>query len=266
MESASYKRIGLIVAVVVCAGFTWITAKTWLDDPLRFSDWLQPAWPALAVTILAAVAGVAFTLLESRWDRLAAILASWAVFIAFWAPDIWYVTALPLFGLLWYESSRRMRDDMNDRRTVRINAALGRGVKLILLGAFLMVSVGFYLLPANRAADIGTLSKGIQSGWDDAYDTAIVRDQLSQLPVSLQAQFKQDLAKSVDGFVHEQLGQWGNYVPPFLAFALFLAFWSVSFIFRELAIWLGVLLFTLFKVTGFIKVGERDVKAEVLSL
>jgi hypothetical protein len=264
MKPDAWKRIALIIVIVACATMTWATARPWLESPLRFSGWLRPFWPSLAVTVLAAVAGVAFTLLRSRWDRLAAILASWAAFILFWDADIWYLSALPLFGFLWYEASRRMQDDMHDRHTLRINAALGRGIKLILLGAFLMVSVGFFLLPANRSADIGTLSKGIRSGLDDAYDTTVVRDQLAQLPPSLQAQFKADLGKSVDDFIHQQLGGWGNYIPPFLAFALFLALWSVAFIFRELAIWLGTGLFWLLRATKFIKVEEKEVKALVV--
>ncbi len=266
MGSASYKRIVLIVAIVICAALTWATAKPWLESPLRFSGWLRPFWPALSVTVLAAVAGVSFCLLQSRWDRLAAILASWAAFIVFWQPDIWYLSALPLFVLLWYESSRRIQDDMHDRRTVRINAALGRGVKLILLGAFLMVSVGFYLLPENRSADISTLSRGVQGSLDDAYDSKLVRGQLDELPVSLQAQFRNDIAQSVDEFFHNNLGRWSGYVPPFLAFALFLVLWSVSFILREVAIWLGVLLFKFLRVVKFIRIEEKEVKAEVITL
>lgn len=266
MSSTALKRIALITAVIVCASVTWATAQPWLESPLRFSGWLRPFWPALAVTVLAAVAGVAFTLLTSRWDRIAAILASWASFIVFWSPDIWYVSALPLFAMLWYEASRRMQDDIHDRTTIRVNATLGRGVKLVLLGAFLMVSVGFYLLPANRSANIGTLSRGIQGSIDNAYDSEIVRAQLDQLPTSLQAQFKRDVAQSVDTYIQDSLGSWGGYVPPFLAFALFLALWSVSFILRELAIWLGVLFFSVLRMTKFIRVEEKDVKAEVVSL
>lgn len=266
MNGPALKRITLILAVVVCAAITWATAEPWLASPLRFSGWLRPFWPALSVTVLAAVAGVALTLLTSRWDRLAAILASWAAFVVFWSPDIWYVTALPVFGLFWYESSRRMQDDTRDRRKIRFNAALGRGVKFLLLGAFLMVSVGFYLLPDNRSADIGTVSRGIQGSLDDAYESDIVRTQLDQLPSSLQAQFKRDMAESVDDFVHGWLGGWSGYIPPFLAFALFLALWSVSFIFREIAIWLGTLLFAILRWTKFVRVEEQDVKAEVISL
>lgn len=266
MPPVNYKRIGIILTVVAFATLTWALAKPWLEDPLRFGSWTVALWPAIAVTLLAAVAGIAFALLPSKMDRLAIILTSWASFVIFWSPDVWYVSALPVFGWLWYEAGKRIQDDMHDRRKIRINAALGRGVKLILLGAFLMVSVGFYLLPASREADLNTVSAGIQGGLEDAYDSPFVRDQLSQLPQAAQNQFKRDMARSVDDFVRRSFGRVAGYVPPFLAFALFLVLWSISFILREVAIWTGVGLFALLKAVKFIRMGEEDVRAQTLSL
>ncbi len=266
MQSADYKRIVLIIAVVLTATLTWATAEPWLESSERFSNFWIALWPALAVTLMAAVTGVAFALLPRRLDRLAATLASWATFIIFWSPDVWYVSALPLFLLFWYEAGNRIQDEMHNRMKVRINAAIGRGAKLILLGAFLMVSVGFYLLPANREADLNTVSEGIQSGLEDAYDSPIIRDQLSQLPTAAQNQFKRDMAQRVDQFVREWFGSFSGYVPPFLAFALFLVLWSTTFIFREVAIWLGVGIFKFLKFAGFVTMSEEDFKREVVKL
>lgn len=266
MKTTDYKRIGLIVSVVVCAALTWAAAKPWLESPLRFDSWTVAFWPALAVTILAAVASVAFALMPAKLDRLAALLASWAIFIFFWRPDVWYLSALPIFGFFWWEAGRRIREHLAAVRVIHIRSSLGQGVKFILLGAFLMVSVGFYLLPANREADIRTVSRGAQEALESAYDNPFVEEQLSQLPPSLQAQFKRDMARSVDGIIHNLLGPFANYVPPFLAFALFLALWSVSFIFREAALWLGVGLFWLLKRTGFVKIETKQIEAETIRI
>ncbi len=266
MQPSNIKRIALITAVVVCATITWATAKPWLEDPLRFSGWVVIVVPAIAVSLLAAVTGVAWALLPGRLDRVAAILASWASLIIFWKPDVWYVSALPLFLLLWYEASRRIRNDLANRRRVLIKAVLGRGLTFILLGAFLMISVGFYLLPASREADLKTISDGIQSGLEDAYDSPFVRDQLADLPPSMQNQFKSDIARSVDEWVHKWLGPVAGYVPPFLAFALFLTLWSTGFLFREIAAWAGVGIWMLLRATKFITVTEEDGKVESVTL
>jgi hypothetical protein len=261
-----FKRIGTVLTVVILATLTWGATHEWLAGPHPFSDVMAMIRPAIALCVLAAVTGLAFAILSSRWDRWAIILASWATFIFFWPPDIWYVSALPLFVLFWHEAARRISDDLVDRRKVRISATLGRGVKLILLGAFLMVSVGFYLLPANREADLGVVSRGVQGALESAYDAPIVEQQLAELPPALQAQFRRDVAEYVDTAVQDWLGPYQGVVPPFLAFALFLALWSVSFVLKELAIWLGHGLLIILRLTKFVGIEERDVKAEKLVL
>lgn len=266
MESASYKRIGLIVAVAISSTLVWATTKPWLESPVAFSGYMVLVWPAIAVVFASALTGLAWMLLVRPVERIAAILASWASFIIFWKPDIWYVSVLPLFVLLWYESSRRIRNDVTDRHKVRVNISLGTGLTPLLLGTFLMISLGFYLLPAYHTVTPGRVSVGVQGWLEGAYSQPLIEQQLSQLPPSMQAQVKRDLAKSVDDWIIKILGPLGPFVPPLLAFALFLVLWSVSFIFREAAIWLGVLLFKILKTVGFIKVGEKDVKAEVIEL
>jgi hypothetical protein len=207
-------------------------------------------------------------MLDRTLDHLAAILGSWASFIAFWRPDIWYLSVLPLFVLLWWESGRRMRDDMDDRRKLRVNATLGRGVKLILLGAFLMISLGFFLLPSTRTISASYVSEGVQQQVDAAYDNPLVQSQLAteEFPPAFQQQVRADLLGRVDTFMRNVLGPLGRFIPPILAFVLFLAMWSVSFIFREVAIWLGVFLFSLLRIVGFVRIEERDVKAQVIAL
>lgn len=266
MKTTDYKRIVLIVAVAFCATLTWATAHPWLESPDRFSSLGAALWPSLAVILLAAVAANAWMLLTRPVERLASMLASWATFILFWRPDVWYLSALPVLLFFWYEASRRIQGDMVDRRKLRVSATLGQGVKFILLGAFLMVSLGFYLLPSSRAADFRVVSKGLQSSLESTYDQPLVQQQLSQLPAGMQSQVKRDLARAVDGWVKDVVGPLGPLVPPLLAFALFLALWSVSFVYREAAIWLGVGLFAILKATKFVRVEEQDVKAEVLSL
>ncbi|MCC6934325.1 MAG: hypothetical protein IT406_01335 [Candidatus Yanofskybacteria bacterium] len=266
MKAIDYKRIGLIVAVALCATLTWAAARSWLEGPARFSSWEAALVPSLAVVLFAAVAAIAWMLLDRPLERLASMLASWATFIVFWKPDIWYLSALPVLLFFWYEASRRIQGDMVDRRKLRVNATLGQGAKFILLGAFLMASLGFYLLPSSRTADFRVVSKGLQSSLESTYDQPLVQQQLSQLPSGMQVQVKRDLARFVDDWVKGVLGPLGPLVPPILAFALFLALWSVSFIYREAAIWVGVGLFALLKAVKFVRVEERDVKAEVLSL
>ncbi len=266
MQSASIKRIVIICAVALTATLVWATAKPWLENPLRFSGYAILLWPSLALVLASAVAGLAWMMLDSKTDRFAAILASWASFVIFWSPDIWYVSMLPLFALLWHLSATRIRDDLSDRHTIRIRTSLGAGLTPLMLGTFLMLSLGFYLLPAYHNVGASEVSVGLQGQLTDAYDNPLVVAQLNQLPPSMRAQVKADLSKNVDAYVKRFLGPLDAYVPPLLAFALFLVLWSVLFIYRELAIWFGLLLFRGLVASGFVRIVEKDVKAETLSL
>jgi hypothetical protein len=129
-----------------------------------------------------------------------------------------------------------------------------------------MLSLGFYLLPANQMIGPAQVSEGIQGHIEGVYDNPVVRDQLNQLPPALRAQVKTDLANSVESYVQRFLGPLGRLLPPLLAFGLFLVLWSVLFIYRELAIWCGALLFWILTTTGFVRVVEKDVKAQALEL
>ncbi len=266
MQALDYKRIGLIGAVAAGSAITWAVTRGWLDQPDRFSGITTMLWPALAFIGMGAVVALAFALLEHTWDRLAGILMLWAVFILFWPADIWYVSVLPLFLAFWWLASRDIRHDMTDRRKIRISATLERGMKFILLGSFAMVSLGFYLLPSSQAITVGEVSENVQESVEGAYDNPLVEESLSQLPSSAQAQFRRNVGRYIDETIRTWLSPVQKFIPPILAFGLFLVLWSMSFILRIPAVWLGSLLFRILKSVGFVKITEGSVQSEVLTL
>lgn len=267
-SKTTVKRIALILSVVACATAVWWASHVWLTQPGRFSEFSTWLLPGVAVIVMGAVVMVAFALMERRSEWLAASLASWATLVLFWRPDIWYLSVLPFFLLFWHEAWRRVRADMADRRKIRINATLGAGMKMVLLGAFLMMSMGFYLLPSTRAINAGSVSQDLSQQVDVAYENPIVQSQLAveQFPEQFHQKVKEDFLARVDGIIRDWLGPLSPYLPPILAFVLFLALWSVAFVFREFAIWLGVLLFWLQKTTGFVRIDTEQVPHEVLRL
>ena len=266
MEAVQKKRIALIASVTGCSVLVWWTAHRWLTSTGRFDDWRVFILPALATILLAAVAGLSFMLLRSRMDRVAATTAAWASFVLFFEPSRWYLTVLPVFLLLWWDGGRRIRGELDDRKRIRIPSLVGSGTKHIVLGVFLMVSLGFYLLPVSRTTDVAAVSRSIQGSFDTAYDLPIVQSQMAELPPSLQAQFRRDMARSVDQFVHKWLGPIAPYLPPLLALALFLGLWSLLGIIQWPASKLAAGMFMLLKAAGFVRMEEKDVKAHVISL
>jgi hypothetical protein len=266
MQSLDYKRLALIGAVIAGSTVTWAVTRDWLSQPDRFSGIVTMLWPALAAIVMGAVVALAFALMEHAWDRLAGILVSWTTFIFFWPADIWYISALPLFVGFWWLAGRDIRHDMADRRTIRMQTTLTRGMKLILLGSFVMVSLGFYLLPSSQEITVGNVSEGVQQSVQGAYDNPLIEQQLSQLPAGAQAQFRRDVGRYIDDTVRAWLSPVRQFIPPILAFGLFLVLWSLNVILRVPAVWLGRGLFEVLKRTGFVRITEGSIQAEVLTL
>lgn len=266
MPQMTSKRATLILAVIAAAMFTWAATRPWLESSVRFSSVTVLIIPSLAFIVLGGVVGLALTLLENRRDQLIAIGGAWGIFVVFWHPNLWYISALPFFGGLWYQAARMMQTDLRDRHTIRMYPVLRQGIKLILLGVFLMVSLGFYLLPSSQSLTAKTVSHGVQDAVSSAYGNPLVEQQLAQLPPSLRQQFRADVAHTIDTIVQQWFGKLGPFIPPMLALALFLVLWSVAFLYAEVAVWLGVGLFRILKAIGFVSIGEKSVKAEVVIL
>ncbi len=266
MQALDYKRIALIGAVAASSTIAWAVTHVWLNQPERFSGIMTILWPALAFIGMGAVVALAFVLMEHTWDRLAGILMSWATFILFWPADVWYVSVLPLFLAFWWIASRDIRHDLVDRRKVRIAATLERGMKFVLMGSFVMVSLGFYLLPSSQSITVGEVSESVQESIEGAYNNPLIEQQLSQLPVSVQAQFRRNVGQYIDETIRTWLSPVRKFIPPILAFGLFLTLWSVSFMLRIPAVWVGRELFRLLKRSGFVKITEGSVQAETLTL
>jgi hypothetical protein len=266
MDRLHGKRIGLIVAVVASATVTWAAARIWLLHADRFTNWSLWFLPAGSLILLGAVTGLAWMLIPGKHERLAAILGSWATFIFFWPPNIYYLSVLPLFLLLWWEAANRIRSEVTERKRLKVNAILGRSVKLIIMGALLLVSLGYFISPKTQDADVNSISGEIQEQIGNVYDNPIVENQFSDLPPSAQAQVRQNVAAQVDQWIRQYLGPLREYIPPLLAFGFFLTLWSLTFIFREGSIWLGVAMFHLLKAMGFVKIEEVEEKIETVSL
>ena len=141
-----------------------------------------------------------------------------------------------------------------------------QGAKLILLGFYLMVSLGFYLLPSSQRLNATTVSRDVQRSIESTYDNMFVQQQLSQLPPTARAQFQRDVSQYAYQTARTWLAPLGPFIPPLLAFGLFLALWSVNFLLRPPTVWVGDRLFRLLKRVGFVNVTEQDVKGEVITL
>ena len=260
------KRLVHMGAVFASSVLTWWTAHRWLSAEGQFSDWQLYLPPLLFAIVFGALAGLALALLRSRWDRIAVITSSWASFVIFFPASIWYISALPLFFFFWMDASRRSHDERLERNKIRVRNFIGVGAKLVLLGIFLMISLGFYSVRTEGGITLDAISRGVQRQVDVAYETQFVQEQLSDVPPSLQGQFRRDFARQVDAFVRRWLAPVAQFIPPILALFLFLGLWSVVWLIREPVLWVASGVFAIMRRTGFVTVTQKQVPKEVITL
>lgn len=265
MSVMQVKRLILIVGSLLMASLTWWSARSWLSGS-NLASWTNFLAPLLFVIGYAAVVGIALTLLPSKWDRLAIITSSWAAFILFFPASIWYLSVLPVFFLFLMESSRRSQRELKERHTFRPRIVFGAATKFILLGIFLMVSLGFYSLRTNGGITLEAVSEGVQRSVDNAYETSFIQTRLEGLSETVQAQLRRDVAGYIDAFIKDWLGPIAPALPPILALGLFLVLWSLVGIIGEPVLWVSSGLFIIMKRTGFVTVVQEQVPKDVVNL
>jgi hypothetical protein len=258
--------MGLAIASILASCVVWWAAQDWLHTPDRFTSFEAMAWPALAIALATSVVLVAWVLMTSRMLRLLATLGSWATFILFFDPNIWFLSVLPVMALLWFEAGRRIEHDLQDRLTIRIGTTVRQAGKLILVGYFLMISLGFFLMPSSQEAGIESVQEGVRTSVESSYKQDLVVRQLSQLPQSAQAQIRKEIGAQIDTWVERLLGPFSSFIPPILAFVLFLSLYGVNIIFRLVAEPMAVLWFKLLLALGFVRIVSVQVESQGLEL
>lgn len=243
----------------------WFTIKPWLESATTalggVESWL---WPLIWFLVLVAVIGLASMLLEGPWWRLGVLAAANIPF--FFVIDTWTVAPpvlIVLIILLQWRASARIADEVTARRTVNTGRILGAGIGSITTTLLIAVSVVYFSTPAVQAsAQRGQLPTMVSR----AVQTAAQRVAALELKDLSPAQRLQ-AEKEVSNIVLRQINLWLKpyiqYLPPVLAFGLFLVLSAFSFIFHPLAALIASGIFSLLKTVGFVSVAEKEAKAEI---
>jgi hypothetical protein len=265
-SSPSVKQAVLVIASILASCVVWWAAQAWLHEPDRFTSLRVMALPLLEIALATSVTLIAWVLLGNYRYRLAATLGSWATFILFFDPNLWFLSVLPVMAYFWFEAGRRVDHDLQDRLKVRIRVTVRQAGRLILVGYFLMISLGFFLMPSSQEVGIETVQEGVRTSVESTYKQDLVAKQLAQLPKSAQAQIRKDIGGQIDMWVERLLGPFGTFIPPILAFMLFLSLYSVSLLFRLIAEPVAVMLFEVLLKMGFVKIVSVQVSSEGIQL
>ena len=259
-----YKKSIVIILVAVVASLFWIWLKPWIDSPTRFSDisiWLKPL---LSMSLLASLVGLAFFLFKNIWLRILSSAIAGLPFLVVFGVSPFYVGAFVLMILLHIYAATNIQEEGNERTKINFRLALQRGLSTIIMPFLIMISFAFFLSPGvQMTATNRQLPPTVKQVVESTVNN-FLGQQVESLPPQEQQQAKSEILNQVLGQITIFSQPYLKYLPPVLAFGLFLVLEGLSFVFFWLAILFGWLIFEVLKKSGFFRISIVQKEAEQL--
>ncbi len=238
------KIISIITTVTLVAIGFWITAKPWVESPVKFADWRIWIVPLIMLTLLGALIAVAFMILpDRRWKFLTSALVAVTSVLVFGLHYFNIIAAggvvlFHWFGIRVIEQESEERLKIHPRRTIYV------GIAEVMIPLYIVLSFAYFATPAIQQA--------------------------SQRDVPLPHTIKQAVSGVALQRAYDLIIYWAEpyreYFPPVLAFGLFLVLWGLGFVLHRVATMIGVLLMLVLRKTKFILITEKMISREQISL
>ena len=223
------------------------------------------------LTLLVILLVVLFTLLAAGLILFQNRL--WSVYLGL----ISGITFLILFGIsnlnlvgvfilvmLFYHAQDIVQGEVATRLKFNPRLLVRKGLANFVVAFFVLISFAAFQSPAIESfKEINELPSSTSVFIKNIAGQTLSGQLAQATPQQKEAilsQITQEIAREANLF----LASYFQYAPPALAFGLFLVLWGVSWIFIWLAVFLGVLTFWILRKTKFVRIEERDVKAETL--
>jgi hypothetical protein len=250
-----YKKISILIVVTIISAVFWLLAKPWIMNPsLTLSNvgvWL---YPVISLIVLSAVLSLAFAMLENYYWRAFASVLSGLAFLAIFGLSPLYLAGSAILVIFHLIAIARISDELHARVKINGGAIIHKGLKLTLLPFLILISFVYFQTPSvQEIGETSRLPESIES---------IVKEASLRILTPQEAVYINEAIDRINLFIKP----YTKYVPPILAFALFLALQGVSFIFVILATLLARLAFKILVATKFIIIEERDTKAEMMRI
>lgn len=260
MEKAQIKLIVWHAVIVLLALVFWTYVAGVISQP---SDSFEIGPEGIIyLVVFTAVIALGLALFQKRW-----LILSFSAAIG-----IPYVLALPgylsmtavafMVLLLLYSWSAAVREE-KERSRVNIRAILRRSLSGVMLAILLAISFAAYdspiaeelkkteRLPSGTERFIGTIVKSTVGPRLDGSE---------QQKETILAEVTRETFQEFNTF----FSPYFKYAPPVLAFAVFLILWGLSWFFIQFSVLVGMLIFFILKMTGVVRIEEKEAKAEML--
>jgi hypothetical protein len=241
-------------------------ANDWILSPTRFAD--EALWISLLVVFIILVTSIAlaFLALSKYVFKLLLIFLIAIPFFFFFKFSFYYLLSVTLMFWLLSYAIRGIRIEAAERNKINIKMILRRGLSPILTAFFIMISFAYFMSPVVQSiAQKEELPPTFNQAVREVF-TVMFKGELEELPPAERRETESQVVSEVVRQANEAVEPFFGYLPPVVAFGLFLVLQGLSFVFIWPAIGLGIILFGLLKKIGFFRIKEVQVKSEILEI
>ncbi|MBI2676967.1 MAG: hypothetical protein HYX21_03440 [Candidatus Yanofskybacteria bacterium] len=254
------KKILLAGTTCALSLFFWLKAKPWIADPLRFQEvdvWLWPVVMLIAYTALLALS----LLLLPKLYKLLAIFFNLAIFLIFFGVDQVILAGAGLAFLIQLSAVKAVQNAGENSLRFKFVPALKSGISRLLTSVFILISFAYFLSPGVQAsAQNKELPQGIRKTIQIVVGNYIGENLEIQNP-RLKAETNNYIISQVTTFLQPYF----KFLPPILAFGLFLILQGISVVFVWLAVLLAFIVFWILKMRGLVKIEKKPMEAEIIN-
>lgn len=228
------KKVGILAVVAVAGFWFWVVANTWVHGDIKFalvSAWI---WPLTGIVIASAIFGIALLILpDAKWRWLTGLCIALTMLVVFGATWLNGVGALAIIPLTAW-AGKLIGIEARDHAKINAFLVMRRGLSWVILPLLIAVSFQYYQSPS------------LERSAEEAYANQVSRRALDALSYYAR--------------------EYAPFLPPVLAFGLFIVLWGLAYVFIYLSILLGMLIFWVLRKTGFVKIEVVQIPSEFIKL
>jgi hypothetical protein len=257
-------KIGIwaVVVAVLALGF-WYNIDQWLNHSgsLSYSNW--NVLSLMFLIFLLSSISIGLILFRNKYLSLGILALAILPQLLLFGFSFLNILGLVLFIFLGYNTRSRINNEVEQRIKFRTGSIIRNSLKPLILGIFLVVSFSAYQSSAFESVQKRDRVPSIS----ETFAREIIGRMIGQ-DYKLDAQQTDQVIKQTITETNKQINNmfspYLKYAPPVLAFVLFVVLYGLNWIFLWLSALLCVGAVALLRMMRFIRIEERDIKAEML--
>lgn len=251
------------VLVAVTSFWMWVGVHTWLQGSLfEIRGEVNLAILSGLFIVLLTLLSIGLILFQNRLRSVYLGLASGITYLLVFGINNVNLVGTFILVMLFYHAQDIVHGEIKERIKMNSRLLIRKGLMNFIVAFFILLSFAAYQSPAIESfKNITELPSST-----DVFIKSITEQTLGGQLQEASPEQKEFVLNQVTEEIRREANLWlkpyFQYVPPALAFGLFLVLWGLGWVFVWLTMLVGMLFFQVLKKINFLRIGERDVKAE----